>query len=217
MNKGDSNKPFSEHDMSMLKEFYVCFDRPAFCVNFLHESDLDALDKALADTIAALNTGIKKQTDGTVFGKHTEGKVYFDNEDLRKAFGEIVSCLTQARILYAEAKNSGFFFPGMSGYAFHRDHQEAAIKVAVVVDEVRNRALEVANGVYAKLKMQKFPYIQTADNYKSIASLTDLGKVKKSKFNFWSLIEIIEIKPTFFGINFNISKMLEKLHKIMTN
>ncbi len=104
MFKEDPNESISSHDRRMLKEFYVCFDRPAFRVNFLHESNLDDLDKGLEDTIAALNTGIKKRRDGIVFGKASDGKVYFENQDLRKAFDEIVTYLTEARILYADAK-----------------------------------------------------------------------------------------------------------------
>jgi hypothetical protein len=214
MSNEDPNKPISDHDMNMLKEFYVCFDRPAFRVNFLHESDLDALDEALEDTIAALNTGIKKRRDGIIFGQATDGKAYFENQDLHRTFDEIVTYLTEARILYAEAKESGFFFPVRSGYAFHSDHQEEAVKVAVMVDELRNRALEVANEVYRKLAMPKFPYIQTSDHYRRMARLPALQtEVPSAKFKFWTLNEIIDLRPNFFGIGININNLLKKLHK----
>ncbi|MCP4551313.1 MAG: hypothetical protein GY834_04585 [Bacteroidetes bacterium] len=214
MFKDDPNEPISSHDRRMLKEFYVCFDRPAFRVNFLHESNIDDLDMGLEDTIAALNTGIKKRRDGIVFGKASDGKVYFENQDLRKAFDEIVTYLTEARILYADAKKSDFFFRTRSGYAFHRDHDEEAVRVAVMMDELRNRVLEVANGVYSKFKMPEFPYIQTSDHYRRLARLPALQiDVPSSKFKFWSLNEIIEFKPSFFGVSININRILEKLRK----
>ena len=89
----------SGHDLAILKSLYVCFDRPAFRMRFEHESDLDALIQALDDTIAAINTGVKKTRDGIVFGEPSVGKAYLENLDLRAAFDGIVETLSAAKFL----------------------------------------------------------------------------------------------------------------------
>lgn len=210
-------KKFSDHDMTMLRSFYVCFDRPAFRVNFLHESDLDSLIDALADTIAALNTGIKKRRDGIVFGEPTEGKVYFENRELREAFDKIVTYLTEVKVLYVQAKEAGYFFEFRpSRYAFHHDHNVEATRVAVMVDEIRNKALEVVNEIYRKVGMAPFPYIKTSQLYRNTANLPKLqDEVPNAKSKFWSLNDIIDLKPNFFGIGININELIKILGKIL--
>lgn len=200
---------FSPHDKETLRALYVCFDRPAFRVNFEHESDLEALIAALDDTIAAINTGVTKHRDGTVFGRAVEGKAYFDDVNLRESFDEIVDTLTGAKILYAHAKRSGFFF-GQSPYiAFHRDHPEAA-RVALAIDEARNRALEIANDIYRRLGMPEFPYIRSPEYYEGYEELQRMKEqVVKSKF--LSVLDMLEIKPKFFGVSLNVSSLIKMI------
>lgn len=163
----------SANDLEMARSLYVCFDRPAFQQNFEAHTDLDALIAALDDTIAAINTGVKKRRDGIVFGKPTEGKAYFENMELRKAFEQIVSLLSEAKNTYAKARTAGYFFDlrsiGREGLAFHSNHQDKAIAVAVRVDSLRNQVLKIANQIYTRIGMKPFPYIITPSHYLKLA------------------------------------------------
>lgn len=208
----------SEHDRKMLISFYVCFDRPAFRENFEHETDLNALIDAIDDTIAAINTGVKKRRDGIVFGEATDGKAYFESKELRKVFDCVVNLLSEAKFLYFEAKGAGYFFDmsliGRVGIAFHSAHTQEAQRVAVMIDELRNRVLETINNIYVLLGMEKFPYIKTSDYARKLASLPPLKKEKpKAKYNFWSLNDIVELKPNFFGIGININELLKRFER----
>ena len=103
-------REFSASDEETLRELYACFDRPAFRVTFEHETDLEALMVALDDTIAAINTGVKRRRDGIVFGHAVRGKPYFESDHLRNSFDRIVMLLTEAKSIYEKAVDSGCFF-----------------------------------------------------------------------------------------------------------
>lgn len=145
----------TDHDREILRELYVCFDRPAFRLRFEHESNLDELMEAIDDTIAAISTGVKRTRSGLQFGKPVEGKAYLDDPKIRSALNEVVDILSAAKLLYARATAAGYFFNmaqnGRRGVAFHSDHQEEADRVAVMIDEARNRVIEIINNIYRKL------------------------------------------------------------------
>jgi hypothetical protein len=201
------------HDREMLHEFYSCFDRPAFKVNFKHESDLEALIMAIDDTIAAINTGIKVRRDGVQFGKAVDGKSYFNNKELHKAFNEIVDILTEIKILYTKAKDAGFFYFDRRWVAFHSAHSEEASKVAVLIDEARNKVLEIANQIYVQLGYREFSYIDPMEYYKGFEELAVLKKSAVTRNKFMSILEIIEINPNFFGIGLNINNLIKAMLK----
>ena len=196
-----TGREFALSDAETVKALYVCFDRPAFRLNFGHEADLDALMAALDDTIAAINTGVCKRRDGIVFGPAVKGKAYLESDELRKDFDTIVALLTEAKAVYDQAVRAGCFFdldayrvfegaaaekprttvrsilakltggtsksvPGVGRrLAFHHDRQDQAVAVAVKIDELRNGVLAIVNGVYKRLEMNPFPYIETPPQY----------------------------------------------------
>jgi hypothetical protein len=196
-NEQHEKREFSASDEETLRELYACFDRPAFRMTFEHETDLEALMVALDDTIAAINTGVKRRRDGVVFGHAVKGKPYFESNHLRDSFDRVVMLLTEAKSVYEEAVHSGCFFD-LDSYlvfslegrppiqqnaagsphrrrqiAFHASHQDAAIAAALKIDELRNQVLAVANSVYARLGMRAFPCIETPRWY--------LERVKKTE------------------------------------
>lgn len=202
----------SDHDCDILKEFYVCFDRPAFRIRFEHESDLEALMEAIDDTIAAINTGVKRTRSGLQFGTPVEGKAYLDDKGLRTAFDEVVDILSAAKLLYVRAKAAGYFFVGSRSIAFHRDYQEEANRVAVMIDEARNRVIEIVNGIYTKLAMRKFSFIETPERYEEGAGVLKLKtQLPKRKSSFLTILEVLELKPNFFGVGINLNELLRKL------
>jgi hypothetical protein len=208
----------SPHDQELLRELYVCFDRPAFRVPFEHEADLDALIEAIDDTIAAINTGVKRTRAGVVFGKPVGGKAYVDDRGLRAALDQIVEILGMAKLLYARARAAGYFFDmaqiGRHGIAFHSDHQEDAMRVAVMFDEERNRVIEIANGLYKGLGLPELPLIGTAEYYEKEARLPELkAQLPKRRSKFISILEVLELKPNFFGVGINLNELFQKLSK----
>ena len=213
MEEIDFTSGLDAHDRKMLHEFYSCFDRPAFKVNFKHESDLEALITAIDNTIAAINTGVKVRRDGVKFGKTVDGKSYFNNERLHKAFNEIIEILTEIKILYAKAKDAGFFYFDSRWVAFHSAHSEEASRVALLIDEARNKVLEIANQIYVPLGYREFSYIDPMKYYKGFEELAVLKRSAKSKNRFMSILEIIEINPNFFGIGLNINNLIKAIMK----
>jgi hypothetical protein len=164
----DLESEFPASDMQMLEELYVCFDRPAFRVTFEHEANLEHLMHALEDTIASLNTGIKRRRDGIVFGEPIKGKSYFKSDSLRESFDRIVDLLSQALSTYTKAKMSGYFFDlGGGRLAFHSSHPDEAMEVAVTIDDLRNEALILANVVYARIGKKPFSLIKTPEWYRN--------------------------------------------------
>lgn len=210
MPKQESSNPsgLDPQDEEMLREFYSCFDRPAFKVNFEHESDLDALMAALGDTIAALNTGVKTRRDGIQFGKQVGGKAYFESDELHTAFDEIVDILTEAQILYAHAKAAGFFIGASPSIAFHHDHEKGAGRVALLIDEARNRALEIVNKVYVPLGYREYRYIRSPEYYDGYKELQAFKK-KARRRKYLSILQVLEIKPSFFGIGLNVNTLFK--------
>lgn len=203
---------FSDHDYEIVKELYVCFDRPAFRVRFEHESDLEALMEAIDDTIAAISTGVKRTRSGLQFGKPVEGKAYIEDKGLRAAFDEIVDILSATKLLYAKAKASGYFFIGARSIAFHSDYQKEANRVAVMIDEARNRVIEIANGIYSNLGMKEFPFIETPEYYEELAGLIELKtNLPRRKSSFLTILEVLELKPNFFGLGINLNELIRKL------
>jgi hypothetical protein len=196
---------FSPEDIQRAREFYVCFDRPAFRQNFEAHTDIEALMAAIDDTIAAINTGVLKRRDGVTFGTPVKGRAYFDSHYLKKAFGTLVDLLSEVKNTYLNAKNSGYFFDlssiGRSGLAFHQNYQDEAINVAVVIDDLRNKTLRIANEVYAHLGIPPFPYIKTPEHYSKLASRFD------------AVMEILEVKPSVFGIGVDFGKLMKKLFR----
>lgn len=212
----NDSRHLTVHDRKVLRELYGCFDRPAFRVPFEHESDLDALMEAIDDTIAAICTGVKRTRSGLRVGKPVEGKAYLDSPLLRAEFDEAVDTLSAAKILYARARSAGYFFDmsqiGRRGMAFHSEHQEEAARVAVMIDEARNRVIEIVNGIYERLGLPRFRFIETPQYYKKWAGLVDLkAQHPKRKSRFISILEVLELKPNFFGVGINLNELLGRI------
>ena len=69
-------------DADLIRFYASCFDRPAFQDLFHQEGNMEAFDRAIEDTITALNTGCLRARDGTVL-QQAKGKAYIINHDWR--------------------------------------------------------------------------------------------------------------------------------------
>lgn len=79
------------------------FDRPAFCTPFRNESSLPAFDRALADTIEALNTGIYRNRDGIIIAR-LPARFDFPTPAVREALARTVRALNDLRAAFAEGR-----------------------------------------------------------------------------------------------------------------
>jgi hypothetical protein len=90
-------KNIREQDIELLKFYSQCLDRPAFQDTFLRgRRILDDFDKAIEDTITAINTGCLRSRDGGVLAQ-AKGKSYLCNRDWREKMDRIVLMLRNIR------------------------------------------------------------------------------------------------------------------------
>jgi len=89
-------------DSDIIRFYAQCFDRPAFQDPFMEEGSMEAFDKAIEDTITAINTGCLRSRDGGVLVKG-EGKAFLHNTEWREQMGVIVDLLRAIRSRYDSA------------------------------------------------------------------------------------------------------------------
>lgn len=83
-------------DIELIKFFVQCFDRPAFQDDIRQEGRMEDFDKAIEDTLIALNTGVLRTRDGTVL-KQSEGKSAIQNPAWREKLDTIGDMLASIR------------------------------------------------------------------------------------------------------------------------
>ena len=86
----------ADGDISLIKFYVQCFDRPAFQDEISQEGNMEDFDKAIEDTIIALNTGILRTRDGTII-KQSEGKSTIRNPMWRQKLDNIGDMLVSIR------------------------------------------------------------------------------------------------------------------------
>lgn len=93
-------------DIELLRFYSQCFDRPAFQDPFEQEGSMEAFDRAIADTITAINTGALRARDGTILAQ-SKGKSYLSNREWREKMDIIVDLLRAIRSRYSLAVQTG--------------------------------------------------------------------------------------------------------------
>lgn len=101
-----NQKGINDKDKDLIKFYYQCFDRPAFQDEIMQEGCIEAFDKAIEDTIIALNTGVLRSRDGSIL-KKAEGKAFIENQIWRDKLDTIVDMLKAIRKRLIMAKKSG--------------------------------------------------------------------------------------------------------------
>ena len=110
-------------DVSMIKFYVQCFDRPAFQDEISQEGRMEDFDKAIEDTIIALNTGILRTRDGLII-KQSEGKSTINNSMWRQKLDNIGDMLVSIRRRLKIAKEEKEYIKSDSNdyeifYCFH--------------------------------------------------------------------------------------------------
>src|SRR5579859_1275769 len=93
-------------DLELIRFFSQCFDRPAFQDRFNRAGSMEAFDKAIEDTITAINTGCLRARDGQVLAQ-AKGKSFLENVAWRRRMDVIVDLLRALRSRYADAVETG--------------------------------------------------------------------------------------------------------------
>jgi hypothetical protein len=110
-------------DAELIAFFAQCFDRPAFQDPFRQEGSMEAFDKALEDTITAINTGCLRSRDGGVLAR-ARGKAFLKTNGWRDRMDVIVDILRAIRSRYESARKGNLIHThehpsGESFYCFH--------------------------------------------------------------------------------------------------
>jgi hypothetical protein len=98
-------------DEDLIRFYAQCFDRPAFQDFFHQEGNMEALDRAMEDTITALNTGCLRARDGTVL-QQARGKAFITNPAWREKLDAVVDLLRAIRSRYNLAIMDGTLHVG---------------------------------------------------------------------------------------------------------
>jgi hypothetical protein len=137
-NKAGSPERFSDEDL--IRFYAQCFDRPAFQDHFHQEGSMEAFDKAIEDTITALNTGCLRSRDGGVLAQ-ARGKAYLRNSDWRSQMDVVGDLLRAVRSRYDDARRRGSIHANGDFYCIHD------CQIAQWMDETRAQILLIFGDV----------------------------------------------------------------------
>ncbi|MBO0726326.1 MAG: HNH endonuclease [Blastocatellia bacterium] len=134
-------------DADLIRFFSQCFDRPAFQDPFVQEGSIEAFDKAIEDTITAINTGCLRSRDGIILAQ-AKGKSYLSNSSWRERMDVIVDLLRAVRSRYTlavEQRQIHFSFgPEHTGRQWYCIYDQ---KLAEWVDTTRAEIIEIFSGI----------------------------------------------------------------------
>jgi hypothetical protein len=136
-------------DKNIIQNFAQCFDRPAFQDPFRQEGSMEAFDKAIEDTIIALNTGTLRSRDGTILNK-SQGKAFLESVELRNQIDVILNLLRAIRERYSLAlKNNeihlGNEHSGRQFYCFHNQ------ELSIWFDATRSEILTIFENICSSI------------------------------------------------------------------
>ena len=102
---------------------------------------MEAFDRAIEDTITAINTGCLRARDGGVLVR-SKGKAFLGRADWRQRMDLIVDLLRAIRSRYDDARKTGAIFVS-DGYRGDNFYIIRDSKVADWMDQTRSQVLEV--------------------------------------------------------------------------
>lgn len=95
-----------KNDASIISAILQNFDRPAFHTSFLNETSLPNFERALEDTIALLNTGIHRLTDGTIISRLPSRHQLVDAA-LKKGMAALTDKVIKLRDRFVQLRQNG--------------------------------------------------------------------------------------------------------------
>jgi hypothetical protein len=128
-----------EQDIELLRFYSQCLDRPAFQDTFFRREELlFNFDKAIEDTITAINTGCLRSRDGTILAQ-AKGKSYLFSRDWREKMDLIVLMLQTIRER----------FRTMPTTKLHKDFRE----FGAWIDATRDQIIRTFNEIGAEAEL----------------------------------------------------------------
>jgi hypothetical protein len=145
-------------DEDLIRFYAQCFDRPVFQDPFREEGSMEAFDRAIEDTITAINTGCLRARDGGVLMR-SKGKTFLERADWRQRMDLIVDLLRAIRSRYDDARKTGAIFVSDS-YRGDNFYIIRDADVAEWMDQTRSQVLEVFGEICrdAGLPAPTFPH-----------------------------------------------------------
>lgn len=139
--KSQTSEPTQNNDLELIRFYSQCLDRPAFQDPFEQEGSTEAFDKAIEDTITALNTGCLRSRDGTVLAQ-SKGKSYLSNRSWREKMDVIADLLRAIRSRYSLAVEQGqiHLSPEYKGRHYYTIHDR---QIAEWMDNTRAEVIEI--------------------------------------------------------------------------
>ncbi len=86
----------ANQDQELILFYAQCLDRPAFRTHFTNEDSFSDFDRAMEDTLIAINTGYARLKDGTAI-ERAKGKVHLVRSEWREKIDEIATIIEQIR------------------------------------------------------------------------------------------------------------------------
>jgi hypothetical protein len=150
-------EPARVSDQDLVRFYAQCFDRPAFQDQFMQEGSMEAFDKAIEDTITAINTGSLRSRDGVVLTS-SRGKAFLQNPEWRDQMDVIVDLLRAIRSRYQNAirLNQLHVNEGSKDLTYYCIHDPA---LAEWMDTTRAQVIEIFGQVAqaASVHAPRFP------------------------------------------------------------
>lgn len=140
------------NDEQIIENLIQCFDRPAFVTPFMMESNLPNFEKAIEDTIQAVNTGIYCLRDGTEIGR-IKSRFSISDQKSKEILGEIVDNLIVLRMKYHTFLSTGDIRRcgcGQADCGVHMISPAACFEM----DKIRKQILNQLNSLSPKSKIR---------------------------------------------------------------
>jgi hypothetical protein len=150
------------NDVDLIRFFAQCFDRPAFQDAFHQEGSMEAFDKAMKDTLTAINTGCLRARDGAILSR-SWGKSFLSNSKWRQRLDAISDLLRAIRSRYEDGKLKGSIHVSKQpdGREFYCIHDS---EIADWMDSTRSQILQIFAAVSEEAGIHSQRFLDTDDN-----------------------------------------------------
>ena len=140
-------------DRDLIRFYAQCLDSTAFRTYFHQETSFLAFDKAMEQTVMAINTGHWTTRDGTVIDR-AKGKIHVTHQPWREKLDQIVEMIENIRKRFAEAIGADRML-----YEYH-DHGFLTLlderlrdvqSLGQYIDEQRQQVLLIINSILEEI------------------------------------------------------------------
>ena len=149
-----SNSPVWEEDRQLVLLYAQCLDRAAFRTHFHQELSFSEFDRAMEDTVLALNTGYWRTRDGVVI-ERGKGKIHIVRPEWRAKIDEISETVEEIRRRFREALGlEGMLYELVRFDPVMERHFRADRELGEWMDERRQHAIDLMNSILSEIGHQ---------------------------------------------------------------